>query len=423
MLTSTTIQRRQSEIRQSLAEIVGKDKPSEEETRKMGDLDAEYRSNETRYRAALIAEDEERREAGKDLETRSDREYSELVDKFELRQVVLALDEGRQLDGATAEVVQEMRAQGSFRGMPVPWAALERRAGETIASGVFDPKQVRPVIDRLFPDSVAARMGARMVNIDTGLVEYPLTTSSITAGWADGETANVAGPTTFATTERTLSPDHNLGIQVKLTRKSLKQSGDALEQAVRRDVNGTMQAVLDAAIFNGTGANGQPLGVITGQSTYGYGTTDVSADASSAIFRAVAATFMAANAANSPADVKLLMHSAAWNYMDSTLISGTAVSEWDRHVKNFPAANNVLSNVATLTAGTPDTSVALLTTSAGGVAPIVVGLWGGIDLIRDPYSDAQSGMLRLTALATADVNILRAAQLHLLTDINVEAGA
>lgn len=420
MLESVKIQRRQSEIRQSLSELVGKDKPSEDETRSMADLDAEYRANETRYRAALVAEDTERKEAGADLENRADREYAELVDRFEMRQIVLALDEGRALDGATAEVVQEMRSHGSFRGMPVPWRALERRAGETVASGVFDPKQVRPVIDRLFPDSVAARMGAQMVNIDTGLVEYPLTTSSVTAGWADGETANVAGPTTFATTERTLSPDHNLGIQVKLTRKSLKQSGDALEAAVRRDINGTMQTVLDAAIFNGTGSNGQPLGVIAGQSTYGYGTTAVSADASAAAFRAVAATFIGANAANSPAAVKVLMHPSTWNFMDSELVSGTAVSQWDLHLKNFPAANNVLSNLATLTAGTPDTSVSLMTTSAGGVAPIVVGLWGGIDMIRDPYSDAQSGMLRLTALATADVNILRAAQLHLLTALTVE---
>ncbi|HVL21660.1 MAG TPA: phage major capsid protein [Amaricoccus sp.] len=280
-----------------------------------------------------------------------------------------------------------------------------------MASGVFDPKTVRPVIDRPFPDSVAARMGAAMIQIDTGLVEYPLTTSSVTAGWADGELAAVAGPTTFATTERTLSPDHNLGIQVKLSRKSLKQSGDALEQAVRRDINGTMQAVLDASIFNGTGANGQPLGVIAGQSTYAYGTTAVSADATSAAFRIAAGKFMAANAASSPADIRILMHSATWNFMDSELVSGTAVSEWDRHVRNFPAASNVLSNIATLTAGTPDTSIALLTTSAGGVAPIVVGTWGGIDLIRDPYSDATSGQLRLTALATFDVAILRAAQL------------
>jgi hypothetical protein len=79
-----------------------------------------------------------------------------------------------------------------------------------------------------------------------------------------------------------------------------------------------------------------------------------------------------------------------------------------------------LSTLATLTAGTPDTSVALMTTSAGGVAPIMVGAWGGIDLIRDPYSDAQSGMLRLTAIATIDVNISRLAQLHLLTALTVE---
>jgi hypothetical protein len=62
-----------------------------------------------------------------------------------------------------------------------------------------------------------------------------------------------------------------------------------------------------------------------------------------------------------------------------------------------------------------------MTTSAGGVAPIMVGAWGGIDLIRDdPYSDAQSGMLRLTAIATLDVNVSRLAQLHLLTALTVE---
>jgi hypothetical protein len=51
------------------------------------------------------------------------------------------------------------------------------------------------------------------------------------------------------------------------------------------------------------------------------------------------------------------------------------------------------------------------------VAPIFVGLWGAIDLIRDPYSDAQSGGLRVTALATVDVTISRSAQLEVLTNI------
>ena len=55
MLDSVKIQRRQSEIRQQLAELVGKETPTEDETRSMGDLDQEYRTNETRYRAALVA--------------------------------------------------------------------------------------------------------------------------------------------------------------------------------------------------------------------------------------------------------------------------------------------------------------------------------------------------------------------------------
>lgn len=420
MLESVKISRRQSEIRQALAGLVGKEKPTEDETRSMETLDTEYRQNETRYRAALIAEDTERRDAKGELETRGGKEWNELIGRFEMRQVVLSLDEGAALTGPTAEVVTEMRGHGGYRGIPVPWAALERRAGETVASGVFDPTEIKPVIDRLFPDSVAARMGAQMVAIDTGLVEFPLTSSSVTAGWASSETGNVAGPTVFSTTERALSPDHNLGIQVKLTRKALKQSGPALESAVRRDINGTMQAVLDAGVFNGSGSSGQPLGVIAGQSTYGYGTTAVSAAATASVFRTVAATFMGANSANGPGDVRILAHPQTWTYMDAALVSGTAVSQWDLHLKNFPAGNNVLSTLATLTAGTPDTSVALLTTSAGGVAPIFIGAWGGIDLIRDPYSDGQSGMLRLTALSTIDVNVSRLAQLHLLTALTVE---
>lgn len=420
MLESKKIELRRSEVRQQLATLSAKTEPTADELRSMETLSTEYNTLETRYRASLLAEDTERREAGKDLETRGDKQWADLIRRFELRQVVLALDEGSKLDGATAEVVQEMRSHGGFRGMPIPWAALERRAGETIASGVFDPTEIKPVIDRLFPDSVAARMGASMINIDTGLVEFPLTTSSVTAGWASSETGNVAGPTVFGTTERTLSPDHNLGIQVKLTRKSLKQSGAALEAAVRRDLNGTMQAVLDAGVFNGSGASGQPLGVIYGQSTYGYGTTAVSAAAAASVFRTVAATFMVGNSANGPGDLKVLTHPQTWTYMDAALVSGTAVSQWDLHLKNFPAANNVLSSLATLTAGTPDTTVALLATSAGGVPPIMIGAWGGIDLIRDPFSDGQSGMLRLTALSTIDVNVSRLAQLHLLTALQVE---
>ncbi|MBO82254.1 MAG: phage major capsid protein [Citromicrobium sp.] len=420
MLESVKIQRRQSEIRSELSGLVGKTDATEDELRNIETLDGEYRSNETRYRAALIAEDGERREAGAELETRSDREWSDLVQGFEVRQAVLALDEGRALSGRTAEVVQELRSAGGYRGVPVPLMALEVRAGETIASGTPDPVQTRPIIDRLFPGSVAAQMGGQLIQIGSGAVEWPVTTSSVTAGWADGELANVAGPTTYATTDKALKPEHNLGIHMRVSRKSMLQSGEALEQAIRRDMNGTMAAELDKAIFLGTGANGQPLGIVPGVATYGITSTDAGGMASWAALRAAVVRFMTANAANGPAAVKAMVRPELWNVMDDIeAFTGTGITEWDRFVKNMPAPT-MTTNALAAPSGDPLETQVLLTTTAGGVSPVFVGLWGAVDLIRDPYSDAQSGGLRLTALTTADVTVARGAQLELVTGLELE---
>lgn len=407
MLDSVKIQKRQSEIRQELAVLVGKQNPDETETRSMEALDKEYQANETRYRAALIAEDSERRSAGAELEKREDREFASLIGRFELRQAVLALDEGRALDGATAEVVQELRSANGYRGIPIPLEALEVR--NTVSTGTSDPITTRPIIERLFPDSVAARMGGQMIQIGTGSTEWPVTTSSVQAGWADGEGANVPGPTPYTTVDKALSPDNTLGIHMRISRKALKQSGQALEQAVRRDMNGTIAAELDKAIFQGTGADGQPLGVIVGAGTYGISSEAGAADWAS--FRAEVVEFMLGNAANSPGAVRLMIRPETWSDLDDDLITGTAVSEWDRLTGQIPASNIVVAH-NTLIAGQ-----ALLTTNAGGIAPFFVGLWGAVDLIRDPYSDAQSGGLRLTALTTADVTVARGVQSRILTGI------
>lgn len=419
MLQSVKLQRRQSEIRQKLSELVGKDQPSADEVREIETLDNEFRSNEIRYRAALVTETEERKAAGEELETRSEREWNDLVSSFELRQVALALDEGRTLTGHTAEIVQELRSQGGFRGIPVPWQALEQRAGETVASGTPNPVRTAPIIDRLFPQSVAGRLGIQMVTIEGGALEYPVTTSAVTAGWADGETASVPGPVAYATTDRPLAPNNTLGITMKITRKAMKQSGAGLEQAVRRDMAGAIGAALDKAIFLGTGADGQPLGLITGAGTYGIDAEDVDAAASWAAFRDAIVEFLKGNAAGSASDVKILLRPETWAALDEALIEGTAISEWDRLVKNVGAQNIVVSsNALADPAGSPLSATAMLATSAGGVAPAFVGLWGAVDMIRDPYSDATSGGLRLTALATADVTISRPVQTRVLNGIH-----
>jgi HK97 family phage major capsid protein len=416
MLDSLKITRRQSEIRQQLAGLVGKDAPTTDETRSMETLDAEYRTNETRFRAALVSEDTERREAGAELETRSENEWNAIMSGFEMRQVALSLDEGRALSGQTAEIVTELRSQGGYRGIPVPYAALETRAGETIASGTPDPIVTRPLIERLFPASVAAQMGVQMINIGTGGQETPVTTSAISAGWQATELGNVPGPSAYTTLDRPLKPDHTLGIQMRISRKTLLQSGAALEQAIRRDMAGAMQQEMDRAIFNGSGSSGEPTGVFTGATAWGIAETDLSAAASWAAIRSEVVAFMTANAATGPGAVRLLIRPEVWDAMDGAFINGTAVTEWERLTKYISTV--VMShNALPAPAGTPLESKALLTTSAGGVAPVFVGLWGAVDLIRDPYADAQSGGLRLTALSTMDTTISRAVQTRVLTGI------
>jgi hypothetical protein len=416
MLDSVKISRRQSEIRQALAGLAAKPAPTEEEVRSMEVLGDEYATNETRYRAALVAEDAERREAGAELETRSGREWDELVQGFELRQIALALDEGRNLDGRTAEVVQELRAAGGFRGYPAPWAALEVR--NTVSTGTPDPMNTRPIVDRLFPASVAGAMGGQMISIESGATEWPVVTSAVTAGWATSEGGNVAGPTAYTTVDKAMRPDFTLGITMRVSRRALKQSGAALEDAIRRDMQGAMQQAMDLAVFRGTGADGQPLGLLTTPATYGIAATAVGAAITSAVFRARLVAFMNANAIASPSAVRALIRPEAWDKLHSALVSGTAVSEWDRLTGAIPEANFVVSGHAMAApAGSPAATSALLTTSTGGVAPFYVGLWGAIDLVRDPYSDAASGGLRLTALGSMDLTVARGVQLQIMTGL------
>ncbi len=416
MLDSVKITRRQSEIRQQLAELVAKPEPTEDETRSMNDLDQEYRTNETRYRAALISEDEERREAGAELETRSDKEWADMAGKFEVRQVALALDEGRTLDGATAEMVEELRSAGGFQGIPVPLEALETRAGETLAGGVPDPVRTMPTIDRIFANSSATQMGCRMINVGVGEIEYPVATGGAQPGWAGSETGDVPGPQAYTTVDKAMTPDNTLGVQMKITRKALKQAGAGLEQAVRRDMSAAIQQETDRAIFLGSGSAGEPLGIFPGASAYGITETAIDAAASYAAFRAAAVRFMTANAASGPGAVNLLLRPEVFDSMDNDLITGTATSEWDRLVAKI--GNVVMTtNGISAPSGDPAASAALLTSATNGVAPMFCGMWGAVDVIRDPYSDAKSGQLRLTALTTMDVTVARGVQLEILTGV------
>ena len=398
MLESTKIQKRQSEIRSKLSELAAKEQPEDNEVREMDTLDGEFRSNETRLRAALTAEDSERRDAGAELETREGSEWSDLVGAFEVRQIVAALDHGHQLSGKTGEVVEEMRSQGQYQGLPVPLESLEQRS--TVSGDQVEPKVTRGIFDRLFPTSVAARLGVNSVSIPQGSVEYPVATQGAVAGWAASEGATVPNATAFQTTETTLKPDQTLGAHMRVSRKSVKQVGGGLEQAIRRDMAAAIGAELDRAILVGSGTGGELTGLVD-QAT-GTGVWSATWDT----VRAEIVEFMTANAISNPASVRMAITPAMWSDLDGAVFdAGSGTTEWQRLTggSSTPALSTQLS-----------ADTALLAVTSNGLSPAYLGMWGGLDVIRDPYSDAQSGGLRLTGLMTVDLAVPRPVQLRKL---------
>jgi hypothetical protein len=181
-------------------------------------------------------------------------------------------------------------------------------------------------------------------------------------------------------------------------------------------MSAAIQQEVDRVIFLGSGAGGEPLGIFPGAVTYGITSTPIEAAASYAAFRAAAVRFMVANAANSLDAINLALRPEVFDAMDEELLTGTSVSEWDRLTAKI--GNVVLTtNGIAAPAGDPLATNALLTTATNGVSPIFCGMWGAVDMIRDPYSDAKSGQLRLTGLVTMDVTVARGVQLEILTGI------
>jgi hypothetical protein len=172
----------------------------------------------------------------------------------------------------------------------------------------------------------------------------------------------------------------------------------------------------DSAAFDDSGH-----GLLRQDDARPFGDEAIGAAATWGAFRSAITRFMAANATSGAQGVKVLIRPEVWNYMDS-LAAATAAPMWeyDRLVAAVGADNvTITANALAALTGSPLACNALLTTTAGGTAPIFVGAWGAVDMIRDPYSDAQSGGLRLTALATLDVTVARSAQLELLTGVRV----
>ena len=104
---------------------------------------------------------------------------------------------------------------------------------------------------------------ARSLSIDSGSIEWPIATAGAVVGWQSSETGTVGAASAYATEIARAAPGPDARRADEADAQGLKQSGDALEQAVRRDMNAAMGEEMDRVVFLGIGSSGEPTGIVT----------------------------------------------------------------------------------------------------------------------------------------------------------------
>ena len=168
-----------------MAELAALDELTDETRSELDTIERSTPDLERQLRAARVAIEEEEREAQTRATNEPDaeqRERIELRSQASLTAYVRAALEGRQVDGAEAE----LRSAAGVSGIPLElWdtpASVEQRAdAATDAPGTVGVNldRIRPAV---FANSIAPRLGIEMPRVASGTYASATITTSLTAG-------------------------------------------------------------------------------------------------------------------------------------------------------------------------------------------------------------------------------------------------
>ena len=279
-------------------------------------------------------------------------------------------------------------------GIAVPYDVTKRDLSAGTATDgqelVADNLLSGSFIDVLRNLSVVAGMGATMLTDLVGDVSIPRKTSGSTAAWIATEGGNSA-QSDPQFDQVTLTPK-TAGVYTEVTRQLLKQSSIDVEALLRTDLAAGMATLIDLAALYGTGASGQPQGISTA--------TGVNLPTD---FVAVTPTFLEIIAMESAVATDNALMGALGYIIDATMRgslkgtlkaanSGMFVYEADNTMNGYKTA--ITNQIAT-------SGDAFF----GNWSDMLIGAWGGLDLLIDPYTNSLSGTVRVVAHQSVDVAI------------------
>ena len=318
-----------------------------------------------------------------------------------------------ELDVARAAQSKHSR---SASGVLIPWEVLNaNRAAETPGqtAGVFGDGGALVGSNRLdaqFIDLIRNRSaflnsGLTMLSGLEGNVEIPKKLGSSTYYFV-GENVDV-------TTSKlgfglvNMIP-RTIGVRVPISRRMMIQASPDVENLVRLDMAESVALGMDSTIGYGTGSNGQPLGIIN---TTGIGSVTLDGGADKAFPANLGSgthdcgvwgnyvdleTALAANNLDA-GSMRYIMNSVVKGALKQTLRASAAGSDYIMtdagEVNGYPV---VVSNQM-------QTNDVLF----GNYADCVVGMWSGLDVVIDPYTQSASGQVILTVHQDFDVAVRR----------------
>lgn len=272
-------------------------------------------------------------------------------------------------------------------------------------------------IDLLRNRMLVATMGATMLPGLVGNVAIPKQTAAATGAWVAENAAPSEGAQTFG--QLTLSPK-TASAFVDFSRQLLLQSAPAIDQLVRADLMAVLALMVDLAALHGSGSGNQPTGIAA---TAGIGSVAGGTNGAAPTWAHIVDLETQVAVAN--ADV------GAVGYLTNAKVRGklkttekaasTAQFVWgdNQAQPGMGMLNGYKAGVSNQVSSTLTKGTASGICSAiffGNWSDLVVGEWGILDILTDPYTGSSAGTVRVTAFQSIDIGVRRATSFAAMLD-------
>lgn len=340
--------------------------------------------------------------------------------QYSLLNAFRAAAAGREIGGFEREISDEIakRTGKEARGFYIPSDIFKRdlTVGTNTAGGFLKPTDHLggEFIDALRPNLVVANLGARMMSGLKGDVAIPALNAKTAVGFVAENTApGSEGAPTFR--QVTMAPK-TIAQYVDLSRKLMMQSDPSVEKVIRDDMLRQFAAKIDEVAIEGGGTN-EPTGITQ---TSGIGSVAIGTNGG-AITYAAAVNLEREVAIDNALGGRLsyltnpkVVAAMRTTPRQASGVEGNFILNDSNTLLGYGVAASTLVP-SDLTKGTSSGVCSAMI--FGNFADLMIGMFGGLDVLVDPYSGSSTGATRISMFQDVDVAVRHAESFAAILDI------